>query len=456
MTRKAIRRSLRRCVQAIGLLMVVAFARDVLANGADLPQEVVLQGFVKAEDGSVRLLLRVPLVLLSSFSLPKRGIGYLDLANIDDKLKQAATATGQQIELTEDGRRLEPTVRAYRISVLSDRSFASYATALAYLHGPPLPADTDLFWNQGFFDTELEYTRRAPDSDLAIRVNVAPEVGQRLKVRLEFVPATGASTNFELSSSTGWTPLNPRWYQAAWLFLKQGFLDVFALDRFVFLLCLIAPFRQSRSLIALVLVAAGLQALTLTTAAKAGLGENLWLPPLFDASLAVAVVLLAIGNLGLPSLRRRWFLAAVIGALGGFGLARLLEGTAPFAGGHTIISIVAFNVGVIAGEVTSLIVAFVALRLLLDRILGALVGVIALSAVLGHMGWHSMIENAQELGHQLGHAREAGLPLFSLGVVGLWLLPAFLVSIGAMFLPRSFGGAPVPTLASALRSRDTL
>jgi hypothetical protein len=441
-------------VQAIGLLTVVAFARGVFANGADLPPEILLQGFVKAEDRSVRVLLRVPLVLLSSFSLPKRGIGYLDLANIDDKLKQAATAAGQQIELTEDGRRLEPTVRAYRISLLSDRSFASYATALADLHGPPLPADTDLFWNQGFFDTELEYTRRASDSDLAIRVNVAPEVGQRLKVRLEFLPATGASTNLEFSGSTEWTPLNPRWYQAAWLLLKHGFLYVFALDRFVFLLCLIAPFRQFRSLLALVLVAAGLQALTLTTAAKAGLGENLWLPPLFDTSLAVAVVLLAIGNLGLPSLRRRWFFAAVIGALGGFGLARVFEATAQFGGGHTIVSIVAFNVGVIAGEVASLIIAFVALRLVLDRVLGALVGVIVLSAVVAHMGWHSMIDNAQELAHQLGHAREAGLPLSSLAVVGLWLLPAFLVSVGAMFLPRTVGGTPVPTLGSAFRSRD--
>jgi hypothetical protein len=39
------------------------------------------------------------LVLLSSFSLPKRGPGLLDLAHIDDKLNQAATAAGHQIDV---------------------------------------------------------------------------------------------------------------------------------------------------------------------------------------------------------------------------------------------------------------------------------------------------------------------------------------------------------------------
>ena len=144
MTRRAKRRSLRTYVQAIALLTMLVVARNALANGADLPPEIVLQGFVKAEDGTVRLLVRVPLVLLASFSFPKRGIGYLDLANIDDKLKQAATAAGNQIELAEDGRRLDPAVHAARISLLSDRAFDGYATALADLHGPPLPPETDL------------------------------------------------------------------------------------------------------------------------------------------------------------------------------------------------------------------------------------------------------------------------------------------------------------------------
>ena len=154
--------SLLRYLWLIALLALVAFPRWAVANGADLPPQIVVQGFLKPEDGRLRLLLRVPLVLLSSFSLPKRGLGYLDLAHIDDSLKQVATATGHQIELFAEGSALVPTAREARISIPSDHSFSSYSTALAHLQGPPLPIDTDLFWNQGFFDTQLEYRFNRP------------------------------------------------------------------------------------------------------------------------------------------------------------------------------------------------------------------------------------------------------------------------------------------------------
>ena len=81
----------------IALLALVTAPQSTLANGADLPPEVVLQTFVKPEEGHLHLLVRVPLVLLASFALPKRGPGYLDLANIDDRLQQAAVSTGKQI-----------------------------------------------------------------------------------------------------------------------------------------------------------------------------------------------------------------------------------------------------------------------------------------------------------------------------------------------------------------------
>jgi len=147
---------MRRCLWPIALLAVLALPRNAIANGADLPAEVVLRGFVKPEADHLRLLVRVPLDLLASFGLPKRGPGYLDLARIDDRLRQAAAATSRQIELREDGILLVPTTRQARVSLLSERSFGSYASAAARLRGPRLPDSTELFWNQGFFDAELE------------------------------------------------------------------------------------------------------------------------------------------------------------------------------------------------------------------------------------------------------------------------------------------------------------
>src|SRR5947209_7616005 len=92
----------------IMFLAVLVLPRPAVANGGDYPAEIVMQGFLKVEDGRARLLVRVPLVVFAGMSLPKRGPGYLDLANIDARLRQAAAATGRQIELRSDGTTLAP------------------------------------------------------------------------------------------------------------------------------------------------------------------------------------------------------------------------------------------------------------------------------------------------------------------------------------------------------------
>jgi len=440
---------------SIAILAALAVPRSAIANGGDLPPEVVLQGFAKPEDGRLRLLVRVPLVLLSSFGLPKRGLGYLDLARINDKLKEVAAATGRQIELREDGVPLVPIARQARVSVLSDRSFAGYTAALAHMEGPPLAASTDLFWNQGFFDAELEYPLRSLRADLSLRMNVAPELGQRLKLQLEFLPAGEPARSYVIPGGSGWIALDPRWYEAARFFVKAGFVDAFAIDRLVFLLCMVAPFRQFRSLLAVLMVMTGLQALTLTAPSEGAVAGIRWLGPLFDTGLAGAVVLLAIGNLAAPSLRRRWLIGALVGALGGFGLGGLLADAWQFAGTHTAVSAVSFNVGVVLGEVASLVLALAALRLLFACVLGPPLGVVVLSAVLGHVGWHWMMDGSHELGHELEHAAGAGFSSPVLAVA-LWLVPALLVGGMACLLPRRFGGPPIPSLLCELFGRTSV
>jgi len=438
-----------RYLWVIALSAVLTLPRGAAANGADLPPEVVLQGFAKPEDGRLRLLVRVPLVLLSSFGLPKRGPGYLDLAAVDEPLKQAAAATGRQIELREDGVPLVPSAREARISLLSDRSFASYGAALAHLQGARLPIETDLFWNQGFFDTLLEYPLRSPSSHLSIRMNVAPELGRRLKLQLEFLPDRKPARSYVLRGGSGWIALDPRWYEAAWLFARTGFVDAISLERFVFLLCLVAPFRHWRSLLALVLALSALQALTLTATAQGAVATR-WLAEISGLGLAATVVLFAIGNLGAPNLRRRWFLSAVVGSLGGFGLGALLADAWQFAGAQTVISLASFNIGVVLVELASAALAFAAVRLLFARVLGPPLGVVVLSAVLGHAAWHWMIDRGHQFGHELDHAGQAGLGP-ALMVIALWLLPALVAGAIAWFLPRRFDEAPVASLLAVLR-----
>jgi hypothetical protein len=451
LTRPATESSLRPYLWSIAFLALLALSRWAVANGADIPAEIVLQGFVKPEAARLHLLVRVPLVFLQPFALPKRGLGYLDLTHMDEVLRQAAAAAGQQIELFEDGVPLVPTVRQARVSLLSDRSFQSYAAALAHLEGPPLPVDTDLFWNQGFFDAELEYPIRSPDAHFSIETNVMPGLGARVKLRLQFLPVAGSARSLELTGGSGLVALDPRWYEAARFFVKQGFVDAFAIDRFVFLLCLVAPFRQLRSLVAIAAVIAALEALTLTAVAAGAVRENHWLAPFFDTGLAVAILLLAIGNLAAPSLRRRWFVGAMIGALGGFGLGNLLVDLLQLGGVHTIVSIFSFNVGAALGEIVSLLLAAAALRVVFSLMLGPLLGVIVLSALAGHIAWHWMTGAAHELSHQFEHTAEAALLSATVINIVLWLVPAILVGGFAYFLPKRFGGTTFPTLLSALR-----
>jgi len=332
---------------------------------------------------------------------------------------------------------------------LSDHSFQSYAAALAYLKGPRLAADTDLFWNQGFFDAQFEYALTSQESHLWIHANVAPELAQRVKLQLEVLSVGSPPRSCEIPGGSGWIPLDPRWYEAAWLFGQAGFVDAFAIDRLVFLLCLVAPFRRVASLLAVLMVLIAMQALTLTAAGVEAIREIHWLPAVFDVGLAAAVVLLAIGNLGAPRLRRRWIVAAVIGALGGFAVGHLLFHLRQFGGDHSVVSVVSFNLGVAVGEIVGLALALL-LRWPFTRVLGPSLGLVVLSAIVGHAGWHWMMDG----GHELGHA-VAGLSFASIGAVLLWLLPACLLGGIAFFLPSRLDGLPFPSLLSALLDRGS-
>lgn len=454
-TRAAVRRyriALISIAWAIVAVASLATSDRALANGADLPPEILLPSYIKLDEQRAQLIVRVPLVLLASFSLPKRGPGYLDLGNIEPRLRQAAAAAGRQIELSADGVTLAPTTKEVRLSLLSDRSFATYANALAHLQGPPLPADTDLFWNQGFLDVQLEYALTSRASNVWVRVNVAPELGQRLKLRLGYLAYGEPQRNYDIPAGSGWIPLDPRGYEAAWLFARFGFVDAFAVSTFAFIACLVAPFRRFRAKLLLVLVYAALQAVTLTAAAKGAVAdvEVGWLPYLAGSVLAAAVVLLAIGNLASPRLRVRAFAAAVVGALVGFGLGRFLAELGQYSGTHPAIATVSFNIGVVLGEIVCVALVAIALRLLYASALGAIVGLVVVSALLGHLGWHWMADGGQELLRQLGNVPAASLWL-ALGAVGLWLVPALAAAAIAFVVLRRADATMVPTLLQALR-----
>jgi HupE / UreJ protein len=169
------------------------------------------------------------------------------------------------------------------------------------------------------------------------------------------------------------------------------------------------------------------------------------------STLYAVSLLLAIGNLGSPSLRRRWFVAAVVGSLAGFGLGDLLASQFQFAGDHALLSALSFNVGVAIGEVMALAIAYVGLRALFATMFGPTVGVIIVSALVGLAAWQWTANANPELAHELGHAMEEG---FGRAVpILLWMVPAVVVGALAYWMPRGFGTVRVASLRDALLGR---
>ncbi|MDH5537407.1 MAG: HupE/UreJ family protein, partial [Betaproteobacteria bacterium] len=365
------------------------------ASAHDIPEQIVLRGFVKPEGERLHFLVRVPLAMLLSMNLPKRGLGYLDLSQIDERLQASAAATAKEIVLYEDGVRLVPSRTAARISQPSDRSFETYANALANIAGPKLPDTTDVFWNQGFFDTHLEYPIRSARSEFSLDMRLAPGLRGRLKLFVRFLPPDEPARAYELHGGAGLVMLDPRWHQAAWSFVKFGFFHILdGLDHLLFLFCLVLPFRRvGWTLVAVATSFTVAHSITLIAAAYGIAPRGAWFPPLVEALIAASIIYMALENVLRPNLRWRWLVTAAFGLVHGFGFSFVLQNQLQFSGDHLLLSLLAFNVGIELGQLLFIVLALPLLALLFNTVpLGERLITAVISAFVIHTAWHWLAE----------------------------------------------------------------
>jgi len=135
---------LRRFVLLLAALMLWAAP----ASAHDIPSDATVQAFVKPEGHILRLLVRLPLKTVMDVEFPHREREFVDLARVDQSLRDAAkVALANNIDLYEGDRLLlNPRIVSTRMSLESDRSFATYDEALAHVTGPALSNDTTIFW----------------------------------------------------------------------------------------------------------------------------------------------------------------------------------------------------------------------------------------------------------------------------------------------------------------------
>jgi hypothetical protein len=346
----------------------------------------------------MRLLVRVPLISMRDVVFPVRGPGYLEIAAAQPAILETANLwIAQYVTIYEEGERLPlPTVVRTMVSLPSDGSFRSYEEALAHIDGPPLPAETELILEQALLDVILETPIRSETS----RFSIDPEwahLGGRTSTVLRFVTPEGAERAFHYDGNPGLVRLDPRWHQAAWTFVKLGFLHILGgVDHLLFVFCLVIPFRRFVPLVAIVTSFTVAHSITLAASAFGLAPNGLWFPPLIETLIAMSIVYMALENIVGARLERRWLVAFGFGLVHGFGFSFLLRESLQFAGSHMTLSLLAFNVGVELGQVLVLTLAVPALVVFFRRVPERM-GMIVLSALVAHTAWHWMTARGGEL-----------------------------------------------------------
>lgn len=398
------------------------------AQAHEIPADVRVQAFVRATPQALQLLMRVPLAAMREVELPLRGPGYLDLEQAPAKLREAADLwLLDNVRAFDAGASLpRPTWVAARISLASDKSFSSLETALAHLRAPPVPPQTDLHWREQLMDVLLEFPIASPQSEFALDLRLA-RLGLKVKTVVRYVAPGGAERVFELHDGRSFVRLDPRWHQAALSFASLGLEHILTgVDHLLFLLALVIPFRRLLPLAALATAFTLAHSVTLLAAALGYAPSGLWFPPLVETLVAASIVWVCLENL-IPNvdLRRRLSAAFGFGLVHGFAFSSALGDELQFAGQHLLTSLLAFNLGVEAGQLLILLLAVPLLSWVL-RSLPERGAIIVLSALVAHTAWHWMIER----GEVLLRFPTSSVDPASLASLLRWVLAGFLMLWG--------------------------
>src|SRR5215813_531780 len=364
----------------------------------DIPADVRINTFFKPAGNRLELLVRLPLASLIDTDFPMRG-AFLDLARADEPIRGGIKVwLTDNIDVYEDGALLEkPRIVAAQVSLPSDRSFASFEEARAHVLGPRLSSDLDLYWSQQLLDVLLEYPIRSDRSEFAIDLRV-DRLGGAVTTALRFMPPGGEARPFEFHGAPGVIFLDPRWHQAVLRFVVEGFWHILdGTDHLLFLACLVIPFRRLRPLVIIVTSFTVAHSITLLASAFGFAPAGLWFPPLIETLIAVTIVFMALENIVGSNPDWRWIYAFAFGLIHGFGFSFALREQLQFAGDHLVTSLLGFNVGVEIGQLAVLIVLVPALNLLFRYVVPERIGVIILSALVAHTGWHWMLDRYEVL-----------------------------------------------------------
>jgi hypothetical protein len=366
----------------------------------EIPNDARVLMIVQPAGQRLRVVMRVPMASTAdTIRWPATNDGYLDIANADTTMREAVGLfLIDYLTIYENDRQLpKPEITAVMASLPSDPSFSSFDLALAHVTGPRLPQNTEFATAQGLLDVLLDYPIESDRSRFSIHPSFR-RLGVEVLTVLRFITPDGAERALSLHNDPGVVHLDPRWTQAVWLFIVEGFFHILdGIDHLLFLFCLVIPFRKPRSLLIIVTSFTVAHSITLIASAYGVAPDVGWFPPLVETLIATSIVYMALENIVAPGLRRRWIITFGFGLIHGFGFSFALRETLQLAGSHVLTSLLSFNIGVEIGQLVVLAAMLPVLELLFRFGVAERIGTIILSALVAHTGWHWLTERGPQL-----------------------------------------------------------
>lgn len=399
-------------VAALAAALLLALPRA--AGPHDIPADVTVRAHLKAGDGTLRLLARVPLSASRDIRFPTREDGRLDLERVGPELRRAGRLwIAGYVDLWEGDRRLgDGTIAAARVSLPSDRSFrAGWEEALEHVTGPGPPAGSELRPEQASLDLLIEYPIRSHRSRFSVDPRLA-HLGMTTETHLRWHAPDGSVRSFHFAGNPGRIRLDPRWSRAVVRFLWEGLTDLLGgIEQMLLLLCLVLPFRKMREVAPVASSFAAGASLSLAASAAGLAPAALWYPTLVATLAAASILWVAAANVLGASLRLRWPAALAFGLVHGAALFLPLREQLQYAGAHGGWAVAGFGLGAAVAAAAALFAAARLLETLVRRGVPERIGVILLSAVSGHEAWHWLLERADRLGQYSLELPSTGLRL---------------------------------------------
>jgi hypothetical protein len=438
-----VRNSRRLAVPGLAVALALLILAPAWPAAHEIPNDAKVLMIVRPAAQRLQMLIRVPMASTAdTIKWPTTGAGYLDIANADQTMRDAVRLfLIEPLSVYENDQKLpDPDISAVMASLPSDPSFASFDLALAHVTGTRLPQETEFATAQGLLDVLLEYPIQSDRSRFSIHPSFR-RLGVEVLTVLRFITPEGAERALSLHNDPGVVHLDPRWTQAVWLFIGEGFFHILdGVDHLLFLFCLVIPFRKPRSLLIIVTSFTVAHSITLIASAYGVAPDVGWFPPLVETLIATSIVYMALENIVAPGLRRRWIITFGFGLVHGFGFSFALRETLQLAGSHVLTSLLAFNIGVEIGQLVVLAAMIPVLELLFRFGPPERIGTIILSALVAHTGWHWLTERSQQLMRYQFQVPAFDASFFLMLV--RWLIVLTIAAAAAWLISGLFGRQP--------------